>query len=320
MHIFSDNRDVLIRKDVKFVQSGHFKRDIDSLDKKQINGIDDIVSLDYMGSAEFEWGTLPRSLRRMTINKDFYKVFVFNQYKDENGNSLKVYAPHVFFKNVQSIVDRLAVNGYGLQEYCSLHRHIQSEDKDDKDRYFGYKDHSNFWWDIENDFFIFFEHTDKVLEAMEALGKAKFGYEENQAKCALNKKYLDLLTKPNISRFIDWNTSIKDYHYDKGAEVHFIEFLENATLENIFMEAMVIAKVDKGTVVFNINGIPFHINEDSVLDDIITENGVDLVDSCTYSRKVNELISQYNEEVLKKQKQSELVHVLRLVRDKKLHD
>lgn len=320
MRFFGEDRDTLIQKRVRLVQSGHFRRNVDDIEKKDINGLDDIVGLDYMGSAEFEWGSLPKSLRRMTINKDFYKVFVFNQYKDENGNSLKVYAPHVFFKNIQNIVDRLAVNGYGLQEYCSLHRHIQKEEKNEEDTYFGYKDDRDFWWDIENDFFMFFEHTDKVLQAMDALRKRKFGYERNKAKSALNRLYMELLTRPNTSRYMDWNTSIKDYHYDKNAEVHFIEFLEDATLENIFMEAMIIAKVDKGTVVFNINGIPFSINEDSILDNIITENGINLVDSCTYSGKINELISQYNEEVQRKQKQTELVHVLRLVRDKKLHN
>lgn len=316
MSVLCDKRDTLIQDRVQLVQSGHFKKNVDSIDKKEINGINDIIYFDYMGSAEFEGGTLTNSLRRMTINKDFYKVFVFNQYRDENGNPLKVYAPHVFFKNVQNIVDRLVVDGYGLQEYCSLHRHIK---KEKEDTYFSYQDDRDFWWDIENDFFMFFEHTEKVLEAMETLRKRKFGYERNKAKSTLNRIYIELLTRPDIARYMDWDTSIKDYHYDKNAKIHYIEFNENATLENIFMEAIIIAKIDKGTVVFNLNGIPFNIDEDFVFDNIITENGINLVDSCTYSEKINELISQYNEkmESKQKQKQTELVQVLRLVRDKK---
>lgn len=314
MRLSGEDRDILIQKRVRLVQSGHFKIDIDSLSKKDINGIDDIISLDYMGWAEFEWGSLPRSLRRMTINKDFYKVFVFNQYKDENGNSLKVYAPQVFFKNVQSIIDRLAVDGYGLQEYCSLHRHIEKNKEQEIDSHFNFKDNRNFWWDIENDFFMFFEHTDKVLMAMDALRKRKFGYERNVAKSALSRLYMGSL----IKNFMDWNTSIKDYYYDENAQVHFIEFLESASLENILMESMIIAKVDKGVVRFTINGVPFSIDEDTALDTIITECGIDLVDSCTYSNKINQLIASYNDEVAKKEKQKQLVHVLRLVRDKKL--
>jgi len=317
MRLGGEDRDVLIQKSVWLVQSGHFKRDVDSLTKKNINGIGDIIHLDYMGSAEFEWGSLPRSLRRMTINKDFYKVFVFNQYKDEHGNPLKVYAPQVFFKNVQNIVDRLAVDGYGLQEYCSLHKHIQKKDEQESDSHFNFKDNNNFWWDIENDFFMFFEHTDKVLLAMDALRKRKFGYERNVAKSALNKLYMKVLTNPNISRYMNW-TSIKDYYYDENAQVHFIEFLENASLENILLESMIIAKVDKGIVRFAINGIPFNIDEDTALDTIINESGIDLVDSCTYSDKINQLIASYNDEVQKKEKQKSLVRILRLARDKKI--
>lgn len=312
MRVFSNERDILIQKQVDLVQSGHFKKNVDSFEKNKITGIDDIIHFDYMGSGEFEFGTLPNSLRRMTINKDFYKVFVFNQYRDENGNPLKVYAPHICFKNVKNIVDRLAGNGYGLKEYCSLHKHIQKEDTD-----FGYKDHRDFWWDVENDFFLFFEHTDKVLEAMEALRKRKFGYKKNKSKRALNQLYMELLTNKNNARDINWNTSIKDYHYNKRRKIHFIEFLENATLETIFMEAIVIAKVNKGKVVFDINGMLFNIDGDSLLDNIITENGINLVDSCTYSEKINEFISQYNEEMERRQTQTELVSVLRLVREKK---
>ena len=317
---FGKDRDTLIQKNVNLVQSGHFKKKVDSLNNSEINGIDDIIWFDYMGSAEFEQGNLPRSLRRMTINKDFYQVFVFNEYKDENGNSLKVYAPEVFLKNIINIVDRLVVDGSGLQEYCSLNRHIQKEDKTEEDLCFDYKDDRNFWWDIENDFFMFFEHTDKVLLAMDNLRKRKFGYERNISKSTLNRLYVEKLTKSNTTPFMYWYTSIKDYHYDKNSKVHYIEFLEKTTLENIFMEAIIIAKVAKENVVFNINGIQFNIDENSIVDNIVTENGIELVDSSTYTRKINELISYYNQEIQikQKQKQQELVHVLRLVRDKKM--
>jgi len=310
-----DERDHIIQKKVKLVQSGYFKRNIESIEKVDINGISDIISLEYMGSAEFENGSVARSLRRMTINKDFYKVFVFNHYKDENDNPLKVYAPQMFFKNVQSIVDRLVVNGSGLQEYCTLHQHIKSEKKE-KD-FLAYRDNRNFWWDIENDFFIFFEHTDKILMAMDAHRKNKFGYERNVAKSALSRLYMRALTRPNNFKFLDFNTSIKDYYYDENTQVHFIEFLEHASLENILMEAMTISKVDKGIVRFTINGIDFNIDENTALDILIKENGIDLVDSCTYSNKISELITSYNEEIEKRCKQKQVVEVLKLIRDKK---
>ena len=164
---------------------------------------------------------------------------------------------------------------------------------------------------------MFFEHSNKVLMAMDALKKRQFGYERNIPKNALNRLYMRILTKTNVSRFRDWNTSIKDYYYDENAQVHFIEFLENVSLENILMESMIIAKVDKGMVRFTVNGISFSIDEDTVLDAIITECDIDLVDSCTYSDKINQLIALYNDEIKKKEKQKQFVHVLRLVKDKK---
>ena len=96
MRVFGEDRDILIQKRVHLVQSGHFKEDIDSINHGDIKSIDDIVDLYYMGSAEFQFGSLPRSLRRMTINKDYYSVFVFEEYKDRSGNSLKVYAPRIY--------------------------------------------------------------------------------------------------------------------------------------------------------------------------------------------------------------------------------
>ena len=318
MRLRGEDRDLLIQKKVRLVQSGHFKDNIDSLNSDDIDGINDIVLLDYMGSSEFEWGSLPRSLRRMTISKDFYKVFIFDQYKDENGNPLKVYAPHVFFENVQSIVDKLVVNSYGLQEYCSLHKHIEKKENCGNDPFFDFKDDKNFWWDIENDFFMFFEHSDKVLMAMEALKRRKFGYDGNISKSALNKLDLGLLTKPNILKYMNCNTTLKDYYYDENTQIHFIEFRENSSLENILMEAMIIAKVDKGTVIFTINGICFSIDEDTELDAIIKEFGINLKDKCTCSDKINQLIASYNYEIEKKEKQRQLVYVLNLVRNKKL--
>lgn len=315
-----DYRDILIQKRPKLIQSGHFKSGIDSLQKQDINRIGDVIAFDYMGSAEFEWRALPRSLRRMTINKDFYSVFVFSQYKDETGNPLKVYAPQVFFKNVKCIVERLVENGDGLQECCFLCDHIQKQEEQENDSHHDYKDTSNFWWDIENDFFMFFEHTDKVLMLMDVLRNKKFGYENgrNISKSVLRKKYVFALTRPTTNEYIRWDTSIKSYSYDEKENVHFIEFWENLSLEDALMESMIIAKVAKGIVRFDKNSVSFMIDENTATESIIMELGISLIDSRTYSDKIEELVALYNETIEKRQKQKELVRVLKLVRDKKL--
>lgn len=42
-----------------------------------VGSIDDVVRFDYMGSAEFEFGALPKSLKRMTSNADKLSVYEF---------------------------------------------------------------------------------------------------------------------------------------------------------------------------------------------------------------------------------------------------
>jgi len=39
-------------------------------------GIDGILQFDYMGAAEFEWGALPESLKRMRENRKNYDLEV----------------------------------------------------------------------------------------------------------------------------------------------------------------------------------------------------------------------------------------------------
>ena len=315
MRVYGDDRDTLIQKRVHLVQCGRFVDNVDSLDDNNINGIDDIVDLYYMGSAEFQWGSLPRSLRRMTINKDFYKIFTFDEYKDKNGNPLKVYAPRIFFDNVKKIVERLVVCGDGLQEYCSLHRNF--EDNNDDNTFF--RNNSNFWWDIENDFFIFFEHTDKVIEAMNSLEERKFGTEKDEIKPAFNRLTLRLLTNRGSFVSTEWNSAIKNYHFDENAGVHFIEFKECEELDKILMEAIIIAKVDKGLVFFTINGIHYYIYDETKLEDIVKEKGIKLNEYAFFSGSIEELISQYNEEIQLKRKQYELVNVLYLVKNKQIN-
>ncbi len=143
---------VLRRKRCYFVQRGTFKENIE-----KFNTISDLIDLHYMGSAEFEWGALPNSTIRMLVNIDFYDLFTFPEYVNPNGDELKVYAPKMFIDHIKDIVDNLATNSIRLEEYCGLAEHLKGE----KNFY-----SPDFWWDIDNDFYIFFgkEKADMILE------------------------------------------------------------------------------------------------------------------------------------------------------------
>ena len=151
-------KNTLSRHKCWLVQSGVFKDDIE-----EINGRNSIVNLNYMGSAEFEWGALPQSTQRMLTNIDFYDVFPFPQYENTKGEPLMVYAPKMFIEHIAQIVDELAQGkNYRLKERCTLPEYLKGE------RTYNY---ANFWWDIENDFYIFFgeEKKELVLEAQRSM-------------------------------------------------------------------------------------------------------------------------------------------------------
>lgn len=146
----------LQRHRCKLVQSGKFKDDIE-----EITGRKSIVDLNYMGSAEFEWGALPQSTQRMLTNIDFYDIFTFPQYVNAQGEPLMIYAPKMFIEHISGIVDELATGkNYHLQERCTLPAYLKGE-----------RSYEDFWWDIENDFYIFFgdQKRDLVLAAQKAM-------------------------------------------------------------------------------------------------------------------------------------------------------
>lgn len=89
----------LQRQKCWLVQSGVFKDNI-----KELTNLESIIDLNYMGSANFEFGALPQSLRRMLTNIEFYDVFAFPEYKNIQGESLMVYAPKMFIEHISKIV------------------------------------------------------------------------------------------------------------------------------------------------------------------------------------------------------------------------
>ncbi len=161
------------------VQSGVFKDDV-----KEITGRNSIINLNYMESTEFEWGALPKSTQRMITNIDFYDVFTFPQYVNSQGEPLMVYAPRMFIEHISSIVEELATGkNYHLKERCTLPNYLKGE------KTYHYAD---FWWDIENDFYIFFgeKKRDLVLEAQQAMRERSIGEVEIGDWDKLSEYYL----------------------------------------------------------------------------------------------------------------------------------
>ena len=153
---------ILSRQPCWLVQSGGFKNNIE-----KITGRNSIIELNYMGSSEFEFGALPKSTQRMLTNIEFYDVFSFPQYSNDKDEELMVYAPTMFIEHISKIVNDLACGKLNndLKEKCNLSDYIRGKEKS--------YDYADFWWDIENDFYVFFGEDKKklILEAQDAMRK-----------------------------------------------------------------------------------------------------------------------------------------------------
>lgn len=108
-------------------------------------GIDQILSFDYMGCSEFKWGALPSSLKRVRENISDYVQFQYSFTK----YPLKVVT--LFCKKehenfVGDILEELNESKIRLKSYCDLTGWVNPREFN--------SNRSDFWWDIEQDWFF----------------------------------------------------------------------------------------------------------------------------------------------------------------------
>lgn len=160
------------------IQRGQFK------DTKfdDITGIDSLLSFEYMGSSEYEFGALPKSLRR--IIEEGYSKYSFvevDSVRDKDGNTARVYCKNNEVEDAIKAVIHLSENDYGYKERASMHKYIVD----------GYKDKpftTDFWWDIENDFFVIFgNEKQKLLQKAISEMEIKWGVIPKKKKTFLQK-------------------------------------------------------------------------------------------------------------------------------------
>lgn len=102
-------------------------------------GIDQILQFDYMGSSEFEWGALPKALKRIRENISEYTYFQYS-FKKHPTKVVTVFCKKEQQDFIGNILEQLADREIRLKEYCDLDKFITGE-----------KYGHDFWWDIDND-------------------------------------------------------------------------------------------------------------------------------------------------------------------------
>lgn len=109
----------------------------------KISRLSDMVDFDYMGSSEFEFGALPRSLRALQANVDSISSTVEGRITGDNGESLRVL--HTF-----SPEDYEVYFGHLTKLREGKLRTKESTRFSVEDKKWFSSQKCDFWWDIEN--------------------------------------------------------------------------------------------------------------------------------------------------------------------------
>lgn len=121
-------------------------------------GFDAEFSCDYMGSAEFEFGSLPESLRAICANLDSYELWS-TKIKSAWVEPVFIYGPK---KDRKEITDAYRAAFLSprpfLKERTMFYQNLGLEDPHDRfSKPLRARDTSNrivLWWDIVNNFFV----------------------------------------------------------------------------------------------------------------------------------------------------------------------
>jgi hypothetical protein len=122
---------------------------------------DEVFRLDYMGSSEFEWGVVPKSLNRVLNVYKKYEITRFDNIKNYEGVNLMLF--HNFDKidldEYTKFLTNASIGTESLKESSDLYYNIIGKTFNNEKNKTEFKDSYlkvDLWWDILNDVFFFF--------------------------------------------------------------------------------------------------------------------------------------------------------------------
>jgi len=130
------------------IQRGSFRK----VEEKDITGIDSLISFDYMGSSEFEWGALHHSLMRMSTQWDKFIVFQIDEIKDADGQYLQVLCRESQKDDIKKAILFMAEGKLDLKERAGLKEYLNCESE--------WSMRTDHWWDVTEDFGNFGSEND----------------------------------------------------------------------------------------------------------------------------------------------------------------
>lgn len=293
-------RKFIINGPSRYLQSGCLKSTIDTSDVnlsmlslRQPNEVDSVVTLNYMGHTEYEFDNVDMSLYRISLNLPFYKVITFNEYTNKDGLPLKVLCPIMYVNLVQENIKSIMNGNAELLGIYDINR--DAED-------------NNFWWDLENDFMMFYGDETLVLNTLEEKHKKvsddktlsvlrEFYISQIEGHYDLAYKWKNITKKPKI----DMKTNTRIY---EPFGIHIVKMAYISIL---------LAFLTENNIEYDANGVHFHTPVD-----VLSQNNYSIE---YFDDKTNELCGEYyairDNGIKLNNSRKELVLTLRKVLDKK---
>jgi hypothetical protein len=131
---------------------------------KEPAGFDQLYECDYMGAAEFEYGTLPTSLREITAALDGFEVTkVLPEVLAHDGRRLYTVCHRDYTAEIMALVPDLIADKFRLKEHTGIKAALTGE----KSWYNG----MDAWWDVQHCWFLVLgeKNAQRTLVALRAL-------------------------------------------------------------------------------------------------------------------------------------------------------
>ena len=168
-------------KNIYLVQTGTMKE----ISTEDVTGIDCQVSYNYMGSAEFEFGALNKSLKRILLKIEDYFITPISaqEIKTPNGQPIRIICGKNCLADIIDFIKR-EVSGKDVRrtkERTDIYEIFNVLQKPRKS-YTHWRtsiSKTNFWWDVENDWMMIYnkKHADDLFFGLQKL-KERFDRKE----------------------------------------------------------------------------------------------------------------------------------------------
>lgn len=133
----------------RLIQRGEFNNNLDTINSFLGGHPGCLINLDYMGSAEFEWGAIPKAYRRIMGQFDKYSLHITDILTNK-GVPFCLYCRDGRYEKVLSAIKKYLDEHYQMKSWTNMHAHFEPFPIDEWLKiHHKYRLKTNFWWCID---------------------------------------------------------------------------------------------------------------------------------------------------------------------------